>query len=517
MTLTTCSMPRLSTRRYPRPGTEAKVRALVRAEALVEVLLPKVPGVLSVPKVSMVPMLKKQAAEWDLKKRAVEWGQADTAGARARQVLALANKRAMVLAPVERAEAHAKVGTVTYGEVLADPELLDIIYSIKLDHQGVAHSLWPTCHKYWWFIHIIVPISRLPPELLQQILLIIIDNDSSSPLLLMRVSKLWWTIVTSMWASLKLGTTTPKNAITRKLERNPWLLDVLVDSEVDRGHSTPLEGAYEAIFAAIEAASRWRSFVVETFPAQADLPEDVVNRGLQRCSDPVMSRLRTLKIKCPCEMSPLLERLFHILGTTASEELTTIEIHSPSVISFLAPTHPSIFHSVKVLCLDTPGLPNPVDLLPHLRQLEALTASHLSFPIYHSDVDIPFVHTLRHLTLRAVSIQWMSGRTFHVLESCTILFPLHGHVLQTFRTTFPNCEHLTFRGYPLDILHGVSAHNLIQLFVMSSCSDKPRGSRPLVRFASQALQESRLVPRILHISIEAMGWAWAKALNSCQI
>jgi hypothetical protein len=47
---------------------------------------------------------------------------------------------------------------------------------------------------------------------------------------------------------------------------------------------------------------------------------------------------------------------------------------------------------------------------------------------------------------------------------------------------------------------------------MSSCSDKPRGNRQLARFSSQALQESRLAPRILHISIEATNQAWIKAL-----
>jgi hypothetical protein len=72
-----------------------------------------------------------------------------------------------------------------------------------------------------------------------------------------------------------------------KLERNQWVLDVLIDTEIDRGHSTHQEGAYEAIFAAIEAASRWRSFVVETFPGQADLPEHLVNHGLQH--PPILS------------------------------------------------------------------------------------------------------------------------------------------------------------------------------------------------------------------------------------
>jgi hypothetical protein len=366
---------------------------------------------------------------------------------------------------------------------------------------------------HWWLIQIITPITRLPPELLQQILLLVIDDVGGSPLELMRVCKLWYSVVSGIWASLKLGATTSKDAITRKLERNQWLLDVFVDTEADRGDFIPSEDAYQAIFAAMQATSRWRSLVVDTFPAQADLPEDLVNRGLEQCSDPVMSRLRTLIIKCPCEMSPLLERLLHTLGTPASGGLTTVEIRSANVISFLVPTYPSIFRSVTTLSLDAPQrLSNPMDLLPHLDRLETLTASYIPLPVYHDDVDLPFVHTLRHLTLKSVSIQWMSGRTFQVLESCTLIFPLHRHTLHTFCTTLPNCKDLSFEGYPLDILHGISAHNLIRLSVMAPCSDRPRGSQQLVRFSRHTLRESRLAPQILHIRIEATNYAWTKAL-----
>jgi hypothetical protein len=312
--------------------------------------------------------------------------------------------------------------------------------------------------------------------LLHQIFLIIIDETSGPPLVLMLVCKHWHAIVTSIWASLNLGTRTPMDAVTSKLERNQWLLDIVVDTDSDRGDFTPSDGAFEAIFAAIEASSRWRSLVVKSFPAQADLPEDLVNRRLQRCSNATMSRFTTFKIKSACETSPLLNGLLRILGTTASSELTTVEINSANVISFLAPAYPSMFHSVKVLSLDTPGIPNPVDLLPHLHQLETFTASHISFPIYHNDVDLPFIHTLRHLSLRAVSIQWMSGRTFHVLEDCTLIFPLHRHVLHTFSTTLPNCKHLTFQGYPLNILNGISAHKLTHLSVTCSGSFNGRGT-----------------------------------------
>jgi hypothetical protein len=106
----------------------------------------------------------------------------------------------------------------------------------------------------------------------------------------------------------------------------------------------------------------------------------------------------------------------------------------------------------------------------------------------------------------------MSGRTFHILESCTLLFPLHRQVLHTFRTTLPNCKHLTFEGYPLNILEGVSAHNLTHLSVTCFCSYKRWGNQELARFSSRALHESRLAPQILHISIEATTQVWIKSL-----
>ena len=410
----------------------------------------------------------------------------------------------------------AKAHTFTYDEVLADSKLRHIIYSIEPDYRhSLASHLYRHSHtiqKYWWLIQIITPITRLPLELFQQILLIIVDNASHSPLTLMLVCKYWYATVTGIWASLKLGTTTSVDAVTSNSKRNQSILDISVDTEFDRSHFIPSEGAYQAIFAAMEATSRWRSFIVETFPPQADLPEHLVNSRLQRCSGAVMSRLRTFKIKCACEMSPLLDRLLRILGASASGELTIVEINSPSVISLLAPSYPSVFHSVKVFSLDTPGLPNPVDILPHLHQLESLTASHLSFPTYHNDANLPCVRTLRHLSLRAVSIQWMSGRTFHVLEMCTILFPLHRHVLRTFSTKLPNCKQLTFQGYPLNILDGISAHILAHLSVTCSSSYKPRGNQELVRFSSRALRESQLATRVLHISIEATNEAWINSL-----
>ena len=395
---------------------------------------------------------------------------------------------------------------------LADPPTIANILT-GLNRTGIARHLWDETLEgrddYWCILQFITPITRLPIELHHQIFLAIIEETSDPPLALMLVCKQWHAIVTDIWASLDLGTTTPIDAVTT---RKRWFLDIVVDTDSDRSHFKQFGGAFEAVFAAIEATPRWRSFIVKSFPAQADLQEDLVNYHLQRCSNATMSRFTTFKIKSSCETSPLLNGLLHILGMTAGPALATVEINSPNVISFLAPAYSSFFRSVKVLSLNAPGIHDPVDLLPHLHQLETFIVSHLSFSTYPNHIELPFVRTLCHLSLRAASIQWMSGRIFHALENCTLIFPRHQHLLHTFSTTLPNCDHLSFQGYPLKILGGVSAHKLSHLSVTCSGSFNRRGSRQLVWLAAHVLGEHKLTPKSLNISIQATSQAWMGSL-----
>ena len=149
--------------------------------------------------------------EWAREARAAEWAEkarwAAQEEARGEQEVtrtrALAWAAARALAERQAralANAEAEVHMVIYDEVLADSKLMDILYSIELEYRRrLACDLWHH-PEHWWLIQIIVPITRLPPELLHQILLIIIDNPSDSPLVLMRVSKLWYAIVTGIWA-----------------------------------------------------------------------------------------------------------------------------------------------------------------------------------------------------------------------------------------------------------------------------------------------------------------------------
>jgi len=57
----------------------------------------------------------------------------------------------------------------TYHEVMADSKIKDIIDSMDPYHnlhRWLARNLWRHS-EHWWFIQVITPVTRLPPELLQ--------------------------------------------------------------------------------------------------------------------------------------------------------------------------------------------------------------------------------------------------------------------------------------------------------------------------------------------------------------
>ena len=407
---------------------------------------------------------------------------------------------------------------------LANSRIKDILYTLKSeDRDELAYNLLfyatqndqspQTKHEYLSVLHFLAPITQLPSELLEQIFLLIINDATQPSSPLMVVCRKWHGHMSSLWASLNLGTRTAMDAFTRKLERNPRLLDIVVDTGIGCGDLGLSKDVYEVIFAAIEVASRWRSVTIETFPGNAHFPEDLMKLGLQRCTDAAMSRLTTFRVMRACNMSPLLDYFLRILATTASEKLTTVEINSANVISFLlTPPYSPIFHSITVLHLETQGMRNPVDLLPHLHQLERLTASHLPLPAYSPDVKLTFFDTLRYLRLRSVSIQWMSGRTFKVLETCTLIFPHQHHSLHSFDCALPNCKLLTFEGYPLKTLNGFSVQKLTQLSVKSHRCKKRQRSWQLVGICNH--MSGVLTLRSLNVGVEASSQAWIKALAS---
>jgi len=154
----------------------------------------------------------------------------------------------------------------------------------------------------------------------------------------------------------------------------------------------------------------------------------------------------------------------------------------------------------------------PADLLPHLKQLETFTASRLCLSACPLDVDLPLVHTLSQLNLKGVSIQWMAGRTFHALKSCTLILPIHHHSIHTLGTLLPNCEDLSFEGEPLKALEGFSVNMVTRLSVRGQGYNKKRGNKDLVSISKHC--SSGLALRSLQVGVTASSQAWIEALAS---
>jgi hypothetical protein len=403
---------------------------------------------------------------------------------------------------------------------LADPAYKNILFSLEPDRRHrLAHKLWrhftqndqsPIIRReYERLLPFIAPITRLPFELLHHIFLIAIDEGTQSRLTLMAICRCWARVMLGIWASLELRTNTPTDAILRRLNRNQLSLEVRVDTEADKERSSS-SGAYEGLLLATGSASRWRSLTIDS------LPNDKVSIGvtqryrLNECFTLPMLRLETFKIFARCDQSPLLERLLQGVAATTRKKLDIVQVHCPAAVELLShPRHAALFRSIRLLDVEAKGGDSLVDLLPHLVQIEDFRASHLRLPTYPLEHLLPFVRTIRHLRLKAVSIQWMSGRVFDVLESCTILLPLNHRTLPTRGINLPMCKKLTLRCYPLRTLHAFSLPALNCLEVGCQNLDKRRGGAQL---APLRMVDGISNLRILNLSIETSEHALVRIL-----
>jgi hypothetical protein len=394
---------------------------------------------------------------------------------------------------------------------LADPAYKTIFCSLEPDRRyQLACKLWhhftendqsPLVRReYARLLPFIAPITRLPFELLQHILLIAIDEGAQLPLALMAICRRWSNVMSGIWGSLELRTSTPQDAILPRLKRNPLSLEVRVDTESDKETSSS-SGAYEGLLLATGSASRWRTLTIDSLPNDNVSIGDIQRSRLNLCFTIPMLRLETFKFFARCNQSPLLERLLQAVAATTRNKLDLVQVHCPAAAELLScPRHATLFRSIRLLDVEAKGGNTIINLLPHLVQIEDFRASHVRLPIYPLEHLLPFVHTIRHLRLKAVSIQWMSGRVFNVLESCTILLPLNHSNLPTQGISLPVCKELTLRCYPLRTLHAFSFPALKSLEVGCQNLDKRRGDAQLAPLRMVG-GVSNL--RILHLSIEA--------------
>jgi len=171
----------------------------------------------------------------------------------------------------------------------------------------------------------------------------------------------------------------------------------------------------------------------------------------------------------------------------------------------------------------------PIDLLPHFSKLEVLEVTNLLLPSYQDVTPLPFVQTLSYLYPKTVSIEWMAGREFPVLDVCTIVTPLRPFL--ALDVYLPTCREFQFH-------HQCTTSFGRSLEIHSNQWNPLKGSGSLVRMCmaglgtvlqpsalhltmlcdgSVLISASRLLPNLMELSLElprpsALGWRFFTAL-----
>ena len=308
----------------------------------------------------------------------------------------------------------------------------------------------------------------------------------------MTVCRHWYEIMLStpgIHSQLKIEEGTRRKDVERCGRR--WLLDVTIAMKKCHPGWVFNPGRFFASFmAAAQAASRWRSLNLVSFPPPGEYKDLQIVLPLQH--------LETFKLAPSCNLGNFLEPLMTTIATTVTPCLTVMEVLRPDAAAYLVqPAHLQIFSSLTTLRLICRRMQNPVDILPYFHKLETLEVHHLLLPIYSPSVDLHLIQTLRVLRLKSVSVQWMAGRIFPALEKCFIVFPHHADAIQS--VYLPSCSILKYDSNNLGTLEHFHLSQLATLEVKCgqwrtwSGNPQPAALHPIL--ASQSLT-------CLHIQIK---------------
>jgi len=329
----------------------------------------------------------------------------------------------------------------------------------------------------------------IPVEIFSEIFLYTVQDDPHSQMNLMLVCRHWRNIMLStpgIHSQLRIYGWTEKKDVERFGRR--WLLDVTVDTQrldpdgyEDEPYFDPVE--FHACFmAAAEAASRWRSLVLVSFPPPGGYKDLQIMHPLQH--------LESFKLTASCNLGHFLEPLLTTITTTVTPRFTVmVVLHPDAALHLVQPAHFQFFSYLTTLRVNCGRMQDTVDILPSLNKLETFEAHHLRLPIYSPGVDLPLTQILRVLHLKSVSVQWIAGRIFSALEECSIIFPHHADTIQS--VYMPSCSILRYDSNNLGALEHFHCPRLGELAIKCGQWRKWRGDLQLVAlhpiFAIQSL------------------------------
>ena len=355
------------------------------------------------------------------------------------------------------------------------------------------------------------PIYRLPVELLSDVFRIVVQEGSHSPAHLMRVSRLWHDIaigLSALWSKLKLGRLADPERVELWLERTgKWPLQVEIDiAGVLRG-SPCVDGSYRALSATFENAYRWRTLELISLSSEGNSTW----RSLRLCQP--LTYLESLSIESTCRVDHTNAQLVEDICLNATPRLTVMNLHSPSAIVLIAPLRVQ-FLALTILRVSVDRMETPVEILRHFHRLEVLEARRLCLPWYSLDIDLPLVHTLHSLLLHGVSIQWMVGRRFNRLQSCSIFSPrsqdthfglLHIHL--------PACTAITYDGGSTEVLGQFDGPTVGTMVVRSNVWNQFQGNMDLQNIWGGHRLTDILRPRVLRLGIQCSDQALINMLR----
>jgi hypothetical protein len=335
----------------------------------------------------------------------------------------------------------------------------------------------------------------IPVEILSEIFPLVLQDEPLDKETLMLVCQRWHAIMLStpgITHRLWIRRATKKEVVQAFIRgrRSRFAVIVDVNNEED-GTDFNADDFHACLMVACEAASRWHFLNVRSFPPP----------GEYKAPDTIMQPLESLRgflLGEHCDLGNFFEPLMIAITTTGPPHYTRLKLSNVRAVLYLAlPACLHVFCSLTILIITlSKRMESPADILPHLQKLECFHAQHLHLPVYSPDASLPLIQTLRDLSLKSVSVQWMAGKVFPVLRTCSITFPHHIDTICLQPVTMLDCISLTYDSNHLDPLRHFHHLPLANLKVTSGQWNTRRGDPQFVAMCPIVFTSAQSLSRL---------------------
>ena len=340
------------------------------------------------------------------------------------------------------------------------------------------------------------PVHLLPVEILSIIFMLVVDFFVGEyRVRLMLVCRRWCAIMLSTPAipsHLWITKSTTMERVRAAVQGAKWLLYVTINITDESITGDFNADAFEAriFMTAIEAASKWNILFIHSLPRPGTF------KAVQPI--PLLKNLKSFSVSPRCDIGDYFELLMTAITTTTTSQLTDMKLHNLKVVLYLVqPDCLHVFCSLTSLTILLPQrMERHANILPSLKRLMYFKARHLRLPFYPIDTPLPLVQTLRYLFLESVSVQWMAGKAFPSLCTCSIIFPHQTDTICNQPVSMPACAVLEYDSNDLDPLGYFHDLPFANLTIKSGQWNVMRGNRALVAVCNTIAPHAQSMTRL---------------------